>query len=180
MANFFKLLITSLLFITFIDAKENSKILTFKIPTIDGKTLTIKEAKNGLEFEDYKGKVVLLEFWGTHCPPCLMSIEHYKELMNEYKDKVAMIAVEVQMTPKSKLKEFVKSKNINYDVVAQEDATEFIQYVAARAGWRGAIPYLLIFDKEGNVIDIKRGYASKDYVKQVIEYGLNPPKNTKK
>jgi len=174
MSKLIKLFLATTLIATF--AFAQNKLLNFKVKTIDNKTLEVTEAKNGLAFKDFKGKVVLLEFWGTHCPPCLMSIPHYKKLTKEYKDKLAMVAIEVQMTPKEQLKKFVEDKGINYYVGTQEDNLNFVRYVAQRAGWRGAIPYLIALDTNGNVIDIKRGFASEEYVRGIIEYALNKAK----
>ena len=146
---------------------------TISATTIDGKTFTFKGAKDGLEMPDnLKGKVVIVEFWGTHCPPCLMSIPHYIDLTKKYKGKVEMLAVEVQMTPKDRLVQFVKDKGINYNVFTQTDNQDFVRYLGTRAGWRGAIPYLLVFDTNGKVLTIKRGMVSEDYVEGVVKYAL--------
>ena len=152
---------------------------TISATTIDGKTFTFKGAKAGLVMPDnLKGKVVLVEFWGTHCPPCLMSIPHYIDLTKKYKGKAEMLAVEVQMTPKAQLSQFVKQKGINYNVFTQADNQDFVRYLGTRAGWRGAIPYLLIFDTNGEVLAIKRGMVSEDYVESVIKYALDKKAKT--
>jgi len=172
MIKLFKIAI-ALIFTTFtLNATEPHKVLTFNFKTIDGKNITVKEKKNGLDFVNFRGKAVLLEFWGTHCPPCLYSIEHYKKLISEYKGKLEMVAIEVQMTPKDELIKFAKAKNMNYNVVTQKDAGFFVNYVAQRAQWRGAIPFLIALDKDGNILDIKKGYLPENYVKQLVEIGI--------
>ncbi len=167
MKRFSKLFFIITIAISFLNAKG----LSFNIQTVQGKTLKVTELKNGLDFKDYKGKIVLLEFWGTHCPPCLYSINKYKALLNEFKDKVAMVAIEVQLTPRDKLKEFANRAKMNYDVVAQDDARDFIRYVAQRAGWSGAIPFLIILDRDGEVLDIKRGFSPNEFehIKKLID-----------
>jgi len=149
-----------------------SKQPTFKITTIDGKTITIQGSKNGLILPEHKGKVIFLEFWGTHCPPCLFSIPKYIELNKKYKDKVEMLAIEVQGTPKEALKAFAKEKGMNYDIFTQNDTRSFVRYIAQRAGWRGAIPFLIVFDRNGNVVDIQRGLARDEFQKleAIINY----------
>ncbi len=171
----FKRLLLAFAFLTtLIFAQTPQQQPTFKLKSIDDKVFIVKGSDNGLIFpKEMQGKVVLLEFWGTHCPPCLYSIPHYIDLIKRYKDKVAMLAVEVQMTPKNQLKQFVKAKGINYNVFTQQENMDFVQYIAARAGWRGAIPFLLVFDTKGNVIAIKTGLVREKQVEALIQYGLN-------
>jgi len=54
-----------------------------------------------MEIPSYKGKVVMMEFWGTHCPPCRASIPHYINLMKKYGKSVALLAIEVQDASKA-------------------------------------------------------------------------------
>ena len=169
------LVLSSLIFAEGNTTKKVVAQPTISATTIDGKTFSFKGKDSGLIMPDnLKGKVVLIEFWGTHCPPCLMSIPHYIDLTKKYEGKVAMLAVEVQMTPKSQLAQFVKQKGINYNVFTQADNQDFVRYLGTRAGWRGAIPYLLIFDTKGDILAIKRGMVSEQYVEGVIKYALNP------
>jgi len=148
----------------------------FKLSTIDGKTIEVQGKQGGIDIPQFKGKVILVEFWGTHCPPCRMSIPHYINLTKKYKDKMAMLAVEVQMTPKDRLLAFAKAKGINYNLLTQSENMNFVRYLAQRAGWRGAIPYLMVFDTKGEILAIKRGMVSENYVDQVIQYALNKAK----
>jgi len=141
----------------------------FTLKTIDGKRLDVLGVENGISFEKYKGKVVFLEFWGTHCPPCLMSIPHYIDLQKKYKDQLAIVAVEVQGTPETMLKEFAKAKGMNYDIVPHENAPAFIEYVQARSGWEGAIPFLIILDQQGNFVTGQVGLLSEDALEGVIQ-----------
>ncbi len=139
-----------------------------KLPTLNGKTIHIKGTDNGLEIPEYKGKVVFLEFWGTHCPPCLASIPHYVDMIKKYKGKLAMLGIEVQNTPKIRLKAFADEKKINYDVVAYQDAGYFVDYIAKRAGWKGSIPFLLILDPKGNVITMQVGMLPQNVLEKVV------------
>ena len=174
---FKKIFLVTALFASLIFAQE-TKQPVFNLKAVDGKTFTIKGAKNGLVLSgELKNKIVLVEFWGTHCPPCRMSIPHYIELNKKYKDKIAMLAIEVQMTPQDVLLDFIKQKGINYNVFTQRGNNDFVNYLSVRAGWRGAIPFLLIFDKTGEIKFIKLGYISEQDVEGVIKILL---KNNKK
>ncbi len=151
-----------------------------KLPTLNGKTIHIKGTDGGLEIPEYKGKVVFLEFWGTHCPPCLASIPHYVDMIKKYKGKLAMLGIEVQNTPKARLKSFVKAKGINYDVVAYEDAGYFVDYIANRADWKGSIPFLLILDPDGQVVTMQVGMLPQNVLEKVLNDIINKKTKTKK
>ncbi len=162
-----KWLLLTLLSLGFVQAAQQPD--KFTLQTIDGKTLHVQGLKNGLLFKELKGKVVFLEFWGTHCPPCLMSIPHYIDLNKKYKEKMAMVAIEVQATPPEALKAFVKAKGINYNVVSYNNAPGFIDYVMLRTGWEGSIPYLIILDPEGGFVTGQVGLLSEKALAGVIE-----------
>ena len=170
------LIVTSLVY------AQTKKQPVFNLKTINGKTIEIKGTKNGLDIPNAKGKIIFLEFWGTHCPPCLFSVNHYIELTKKYKDKLEMLAIEVQMTPKEQLRLFAKNKGINYKLFTQAENMDFVRYLAIRAGWRNAIPFLVVFDTKGNVVDIQRGMVSKEYLEKLItsilEYNKNDIKET--
>ena len=156
---------TSLLTFAHAEAAKGDAIV---LPTLEGKQIHITGTENGLKIDEYKGKIVFLEFWGTHCPPCRVSIPHYIDLMKKYKGKLAMLAIEVQDTPKEQLKTYAAQKGINYDVVAYRDAGYFVEYIARRAGWKGSIPFLMILDAEGNVVTMQVGLIPQDALERVL------------
>lgn len=139
------------------------------LPTINGKKLHVKGTENGLDIAEYRGKVIFLEFWGTHCPPCLISIPNYIKLQAKYKEKLAIVAIEVQDTPKDQLKKFADAKGINYDVIPYRDALDFVNYIGKRASWKGSIPFLLILDKAGNVVTMQVGLLNEKALEGLIE-----------
>ena len=157
------LLLVSLL--TFAQAAVDKMTMT----TTDGKTLHMTGTKTGLVFEEFKGKIVFLEFFGHQCPPCLASISHYETLQSKYKDKLAIIAVEVQGFDDAQLKNFVKEKGINYITISQEKAGQLVPYISARAQWQGSIPFLLILDQKGDVQVAQAGMLPESSLEKVIK-----------
>lgn len=90
-----KKIIAALLLASFVlttaQAAENE---TFGVSTVKGKKITFKGTEDGLVVEPYQGKIVFLEFWGTWCAPCLMSIPHYVSLQEKYKEQLRIVAIE--------------------------------------------------------------------------------------
>jgi len=125
----------------------------FKLTTVEGDILHVDEAQNGITFQEHEGKVVLLIFFGYRCPPCLSEIPAIKKLIEEKGDKLEVIAMEVQRLPEEQLKIFKESKKLNYTVLSGEhtENSKFISYIAERAQWSGAIPFLVGIAPKGEV-----------------------------
>lgn len=164
MKKIFSIFVVMASFVIFAQASSDKHALT----TIDGKSIHVTGGEDGLVFEEYKGKIVFLEFFGHKCPPCLMMIDRYVKLKEKYKDKIAIVAIEVQGLDNQDLKAFVKERGINYTAVSQEKADHFVQYVSVRSQWQGSIPYLLILDKKGNVQLIHSGPLPQTALEEAV------------
>ncbi|MEA3418255.1 MAG: TlpA disulfide reductase family protein [Campylobacterota bacterium] len=163
-----KILVLALLlasFLTFSQAADDKLTMT----TTAGKTLHITGTEGGLVFDEYKGKIVFLEFFGHKCPPCIKSIPHYKNLQKKYKDKLAIVAVEVHGMSEAQLKAFVKENGINYTTVSQDKSGELVSYISVRAQWQGSIPFLVILDKKGDVQLVQVGMLPEEALEDAIK-----------
>ncbi|MBN2824313.1 MAG: TlpA family protein disulfide reductase [Campylobacterales bacterium] len=141
----------------------------FQIKDVNGNTYTVEALPNGMQFKEIKDKVIFLEFFGHKCPPCMKSIPKYIKLQEKYKDKLAIVAIEVQGLSTAQTAEFVKQKGINYITISQMDAGMFTEHIAARASWSGAIPFLIILDQKGEVQTMQAGLIPSSALENVIE-----------
>ncbi len=165
-----------LIFTSFAFSQENDEIYTIK--DIEGKTYTIKGTQEGLDFADLKGKIIFLDFFGHQCPPCLALIDTYKNIQEKYKDDVVVLGIEVQGLNNEELKEFGKSKEVNYRLVSQDEAYDFLNYITTRAEWDGRIPFLLIIDDKGVVQLMHLGMVDEKTFEEIIGE-LKKPKESK-
>ena len=109
----------------------------FSLTDINGETLKLS---------DYAGKVIILDFWATWCPPCRTEIPFFIELQEEY-GKKELAVIGIAMDDESKVKSFAKEFKINYPVAAVEGA-QSRQISTAYGGVRG-LPTTFVIDKEG-------------------------------
>ena len=130
--------------------------------TIDGKKYEISGTPNGLKIPGTEGKVVFLEFFGHMCPPCLATIPHFIKLQKKFKDKLVILAVEVQGYDSAKLKRFGQNAGINYTLFSGQENRLLVSYIAQRAQWQGGIPFLIVMDTKGEVQDIREGFPHND------------------
>jgi thiol-disulfide isomerase/thioredoxin len=80
----------------------------FVLRDLDGKIVST---------EDWKGKVVILNFWATWCPPCRQEIPEFIRLQAAYKDKLQIVGASEDDDPPQKVREFVQKIGMNYPVV---------------------------------------------------------------
>ena len=114
---------------------------------------------------DFKGKVVVVDFWATWCPPCRAEIPGYIALQKKYADKgLVIVGVSVDENGAAAVAPFAKAKGINYQMLLFND-----DVVAAFGGIEG-IPTTFLIDREGNIRDKKVGMAEEaDYEKRIVE-----------
>ena len=119
------------------------------------------------KLKDFPGKVVILDFWATYCPPCIEEIPHLMELKARYGDDLVLIGLHVGgEEDRPKVPEFVEKLKINYPLATPEDAlTSFI------FGQESAIPQTAIFDRGGKLVKKIVGFSPeiKKELDQTIE-----------
>jgi thiol-disulfide isomerase/thioredoxin len=139
-----------------------------KITDIHGTTHQVTGTEYGLRVKGLEGKIIFVEFFGHRCPPCLASIPHLIDLQKKYKDKLAIISIEVQGLTNTQLQQFAKQKGMNYIVVSDEKAGNFTNYIAQRAQWKGSIPFMVALDKSGNVQFMQPGMLPKASLEELV------------
>jgi len=166
------LLATVLLFTTAYAVESKATTKTTQTPMsmtdTNGKTYKVLGTEQGLNIEGLEGKVVFLEFFGHKCPPCLASIPHLINLQKKYKDTLAIVAIEVQGHNSVATKAFAKEKGMNYIVVSEETASDLVNYIQQRAGWRGSIPFLVALDTKGDVQFVQAGMIPEASLEELI------------
>ena len=150
--------------------EENSGI-TFDIRDANGNTYHIVDKKDGLEIDKLKGKVVFLSFFGHRCPPCMMEIPEFINFTNDekYSKKAVILAFEVQGLRENGLRQFVQFKGINYRVVPGMKYKNFIDYIGYRTGWNFGIPFMVVLDPNGKVVDYGNGIVTGEELRSLTD-----------
>ena len=134
----------------------------FAAMDLDGQLRNIKE---------WDGKLVLLNFWATWCPPCLKEIPAFIELQQTYADQGFQI-IGIAIDEEDAVREYVDKVGMNYpSLLADGDGIG----LAKRYGnGIGALPYTVIIKRDGEISDTIRGELSKIRAKDLLEkHGIN-------
>jgi cytochrome c biogenesis protein CcmG/thiol:disulfide interchange protein DsbE len=138
--------------------KESSKrnnAPDFSLRDVDGKLVKLS---------DFRGKVVLVDFWATWCGPCKIMIPWFIDLERKHKDKgFAVIGVSMDDEGWDVVKPFLSRMNVNYRVVIGTDP------VAQSYGGIEALPTTFLIDREGRIAATHVGLTSRKEFENGVE-----------
>jgi peroxiredoxin len=128
-------------------APAKTKAPAWKLQDLDG---------HSVSSEDFKGKVVILDFWATWCGPCRAEIPGLSELQSQYQKKgLAVIGISLDEGGPDAVKDFVAKTGMNYRVLMGNEK------VQQDFGGMDAIPMTFVIDRQGNIVKQHLGLTDK-------------------
>ena len=134
---------------------------------------SLKDATGAtVKLSDFKGKVVLLNFWATWCGPCKIEIPWFMEFQKSYKDRdFAVLGISLDEEGWDVVKPYIESKKINYQILIGNEQ------VSQAFGTIDSLPTTLMIDRQGRIASMHIGLVSKKTYEQEITNLLEAPKN---
>lgn len=148
------------------EAKNSEETgLTFQLKDQHGKTVS---------FEDYRGKVIFLNFWATWCPPCQRELPHIQDLYEKYKDckDVAVLTIVNpggQEKSAAGIQDFLKEKNYTMPVLFDDGELYYYFQITS-------MPTTFMLDKEGKPFGFVKGQLTADMMESMIQQTLDGKK----
>jgi thiol-disulfide isomerase/thioredoxin len=121
--------------------REISVLPNFKLTDLSGNPLTT---------DQLSGRVVLVEFWATWCPPCRSTLQWLGQLKQRYGDNLAVVAVAVE-SPEEQIRSTVKSLSPDLRWAIADAPT------AAAFGDITSVPTMFLFDRSGKTVRVLYG-----------------------
>ena len=145
--------------------KDRKSAPDFELKDVNGKAVRLS---------DFKGKVVLVDFWATWCGPCKIEIPWFVEFERKHKDQgFAVIGISMDEDGWSTVKPFVAELGMNYRVVIGNDRT------AESYGGIEGLPTTFLIDRDGKIASVHIGLAGKQDFEDAIDKLLQAPADTK-
>jgi thiol-disulfide isomerase/thioredoxin len=164
MRSFFdKLIVFSFIFIVaiFFDCGKSSEKknpnpgFDFDLPDLNGTIVSL---------QDFRGKVLVINFWATWCPPCQEEIPKLNQLLQQYKnDGLVVIGIALDKDSLNLVEPFVREKKIGYPILVGNE-----QVLRATKEFSG-VPTTLIIDQKGNIHKKYDGSFDKDDLEKSLK-----------
>ena len=120
---------------------------------------------NGESFRlsDMKGKVVILDFWATWCPPCRAELPHFQALHREYAGKgLVIVGISLDSVGAAGVKAFIEANGVRYPILMGD------RDVTTSYGGIRSIPTTFVIDREGRIVKKLVGYQSKEVFEGLV------------
>jgi thiol-disulfide isomerase/thioredoxin len=118
----------------------------FTLPRVDGGSVSLAE---------HRGKVVLLDFWATWCPPCRVAVPHLAKLQQQYRaDGLVVLGMNLDQNPED-LAQFLSKQTVNYPMLRVDGATR------TAFGGVTSIPQTFLIDRKGLIRHKYLGFDQK-------------------
>lgn len=137
-------------------APNDIKRPEFQLTDLGGNLRNIKE---------WDGKVILLNFWATWCPPCKKEIPAFIELQDKYGSSGFQI-IGVAIDQPELVEAYSDSMGVNYPILVGED--EGIDITTQYGNRLNLLPYTVIIDRNSMIRFIKKGEVTKDEIEELI------------
>ena len=126
----------------------------YELADLTGKAVSSKE---------FAGKVVILDFWATWCPPCREEIPHFVQLQSKYRDQgLVIVGLALDAGGAKDVAPFAEEHNVNYPILIGNDD------VAKSYGGVNAIPTTFVIDRQGKIVKRFVGFTPPEVFEQTI------------
>lgn len=143
-------------FLTPLFSNSPSPLPEFSFPDLSGKEHNISE---------WKGKIMVINFWATWCPSCKEEIPDFIALQKDYADKGLQI-IGLSIEEPEPVGEYLDNVKINYPVLIAGDQGMLLS--RQLGNFLEGIPFTLIVDRQGQIVETKTGQFSKERLEEII------------
>jgi len=138
-------------------AMQNTYRPGFVLPDLEGRLRDVNE---------WNGRVLVVNFWATWCPPCRKEMPAFMDLQERY-GKQGLQFVGIALDELDKVQDYVDTLGVEYPILVGGDKA--MQVAIAYGNSFGALPYTAIIDRQGTIVAVYRGELEGEEAESVIK-----------
>jgi len=139
------------------DSRNVAQLMAASLPDMDGKSQALAQ---------WRGKVMVVNFWATWCLPCLEEIPEFVRMQDRLGNR-GLQFVGIAVDDVAKVREFADKYHMNYPIlIGQMDAIEFTRLAGNE---RGGLPFTIIMDRKGRLIGTELGGLNEQELTAIIQ-----------
>ena len=142
------------------EAGDAVGLAEIKLPGLDGSQQDIAHLR---------GRLVLVNFWATWCPPCLEEIPVFLSMRKKY-SAAGFEVLGVSIDSVHKVKQYRETMKINYPLLDGENSGNAL--MQSMGNNIGGLPYSVLFDRSGTAVAVKSGAYQEQELDELIEKHL--------
>ena len=139
------------------DTGNVEELMAATLPDMDGKSQALAQ---------WRGKVMVVNFWATWCPPCLEEIPEFVRMQEKFGPR-GLQFVGIAIDNRDKVREFAAKFRMNYPVLV--GGMEAIELVRKVGNEHGGLPFTVIMDRKGRLIGTELGGLNEQKLTALIE-----------
>ena len=144
-----------------------------QLKTTDGNSIKLTALENGIKFDDYPNKIILLDFFATWCPPCKAEIPHLNIIQDVFKDHVQIIGILMEESKSNEdIENFKANLSMNFPVT---NCPENFALSNALGGIK-SLPTMVMYDKNGEYFTHYVGAAPQEMIEADIQKAIEKTK----
>jgi len=132
-------------------------ILATTLPDLQGKKQPVSQ---------WKGKVLVVNFWATWCEPCRREMPEFIELQDELRDQ-GLLFIGIALDQKSKVQQYSKEIGVNYPVLL--GGIEAMELAEAAGNRYAVLPFTVIFNRNGEIASTHVGRIARGKLEPILK-----------
>ena len=115
--------------------------------------------------EQWRGKVVVLNFWAPWCPPCREEMPDFIKLQDKYRER-GLVFIGVALDEKIKVQAFADEIGVNYPILLGEmEAVDLAKKIGNRLG---GLPFTVVIDRSGRIVTSEVGGLTMARMEKIV------------
>jgi thiol-disulfide isomerase/thioredoxin len=122
-----------------------------------------------VDTDQWRGKVLVVNFWASWCPPCVEEMPTLDKLQQEFKSQNVLF-VGIGIDSPSNIREFLEKTPVSYPIVI--GGLEGSNLSKQMGNTQGALPYTIVINSQGKATNSKLGKISEEELRSAIKSAL--------